>query len=148
MIRAQSVLDSTIWQRAAYDDMPLRAGSPSMSNHASARGCVASSLPTLIHRCVPYVPAPPPPQRRRLPCLLEFLMCMINHEKYRDALRRSAPRGQFVNSVSQIDKVLSNDRKKSSVQISKSYPYFRANHCVLFEFLMKFYEHFYRRTVL
>ncbi|OQR73768.1 gamma-aminobutyric acid receptor alpha-like [Tropilaelaps mercedesae] len=109
IIRAQSLLDSALRQRTVYDDMPLRVNSASVSNHILASGYsggrVSSSLPTLAHRCVPYVPAPPPPQRRRLPCLLEFIMCMISHEKYRDELRRSAPKGQFVNSVSQIDKV-------------------------------------------
>ncbi|XP_028968330.1 gamma-aminobutyric acid receptor alpha-like [Galendromus occidentalis] len=95
IMRAHSLLDSALRQRSLYD-----GGVPN-----NIDGRVSTSMPTLNSHYLPYVPAPPPPQPRRLPCFLEFLMCMISHEKYRDELRRSAPKGQFVNSVSQIDKV-------------------------------------------
>lgn len=96
-MRAHSLLDSALRQRTLYDD--------ALPNNIDGR--VSASMPTLSSRYLPYVPVPPPPQPRRLPCFLEFIMCMISHEKYRDELRRSAPKGQFVNSVSQIDKVSS-----------------------------------------
>ncbi|XP_022653054.1 gamma-aminobutyric acid receptor alpha-like isoform X1 [Varroa destructor] len=51
-----------------------------------------------------YIPPPPRPARRRVNRWLQFLYCIAGNKRYRDEMRRSAPRGQTANSVSKIDR--------------------------------------------
>ncbi|XP_028968513.1 gamma-aminobutyric acid receptor alpha-like [Galendromus occidentalis] len=50
------------------------------------------------------IPPPPRPARRRVPRCLQFMYCLMGNKRYRDEMRRSAPPGRTVNSVSIIDR--------------------------------------------